>query len=98
MDEGRERRRCGDHAAPPAWAGLLSARERRQLEILARQWACPELTAPYLRAIVEAALGEATTTYDPAAGDDFLAHVLLALRTRIRRSSREAGHPPPAPT
>ena len=97
MDEGRDRRGRGDHAAAPAWAGLLSAQERRQLDALARQWACPELTAACLRAIVEAALQEAIDTYDAAAGDDFLAHTLVALRTRIRRSSRQARNPP-APT
>lgn len=94
MDDGRRRRGGDEHAETPAWAGLLSTQERRRLETVAREWAGPGLTAASLRAVVEAALEDAAAAYDRAAGSDFLVPALVALRARIRRSSRRAPSPP----
>lgn len=94
MDDGRRRRGGGERVATPAWAGLLSAQERRHLDTVAREWAGPGLTAACLQAVVEAALEDAAAGYDRAAGSDFLVPALVALRAHIRRSSRRAPSPP----
>jgi hypothetical protein len=93
----RRRRGGGKRAAAPAWAGLLSTQERRHLDTVAREWAGPDLTATGLQAVVEEALNEAATGYDGAGGSDFLVRALLALRARIRQSSRGPQRPA-APT
>lgn len=97
MNDGRRRRGCSERITAPAWAGLLSTQERRHIETVAREWAGPDLTAAGLRAVVEAALDDAVSAYDRAVESDFLVQALLAVRARIRRSSR-GPQSPPAPT
>lgn len=96
MTEGRRRRGHGERTTAPAWAGLLSTRERHYLDTVARQWAGPGVTTACLKAVVEAALDEAAADYDRAAGNDFVVPALLALRAQIRQS-RRIQSPPPAP-
>jgi hypothetical protein len=89
MNDGPGRRwGCAERTAAPAWAGLLSPLERRRLDMLSRQWAGPGVASTCLRAAVEAALDDAATSYDRTTGSDFLVQAVLALRARLRWSSR----------